>query len=246
MLLLFVLLFSTSIYAQSGYPAGADSVQMSLLGDITVDVGGIRESVDFSSVIAASAEGNDIEMNMSMSVPVLQQLIGASNLQFYFKDGYAYLAIQDFKVKTRLPMDSLTAVAAVAPSVAEAFPVELLQVQAMNYTPEGNMSLSIAIDGDALTEHPMMAIESYWDGRMYYERLPLDLDDITVNVVLTPAGELVSMRMVYGFSSAVGGLQMRASYDVTTQILQAGGVTVNFPADLDNYYDITSILAMYI
>jgi hypothetical protein len=256
MLLIFVLLFSTSIYAQDGRSvayspdmlssAAADSLEMNMYGDILVEVGGIRQAVDFSSVIAASLAGDDIEMNMNLSVPVLQQLIGASNIQLFINDGFAYLGIQGFKVKVKIPTDSASIYPSGSSEIVAEFTEDMLQIQSMNMTPEGHAEISFFIDGDTLNDIPVTAIETYMDGKIYKEEIPLNFDDMTLSRVMTPAGELVSLRLIYGFSSAVSGIQMRASYDMTAQIQQLGGVTVNFPADLDSYVDVTGIVSMYI
>jgi hypothetical protein len=200
-------------------------MQMSFLGDyMDMTMSGTLAVVIISET--------DIQMKMDMMTNSMGMDMP---MLIYFKDGYQYTDVMGQKMKMSMPMEEILAQANVSP-------LEFTESAILNevVTPTGNgYEVSFTLDGDTLSDIVMQQMAGLED--LFGADMDMTFGDIDM-VVLIENNEIKHMVMKFSVEAEYEGDKMMIHTDTIMTYTQIGGVTIDFPDDLDMYEEMSDDL----
>ncbi len=203
-----------------------DSLRMNM----TMEMGmGDDETETFSfSAYTEQVFISETEIDMKMDMTI--ELMGESmNTLMYYKDGMAYMEMYDMKVKQPMDVDE-----AMQQGNVETidFNEDVILSQSMNEV-SGNKEITFVLDGVALSDEllkQMNGVDSQTAGAG-----SVTFDDMEMEVVIDSSGNIKSYSISCPYHTSAPGYVVSGNMNVSMEVLQIGGVTIAYPADLDSY-----------
>lgn len=206
-----------------------ESISMDMVMDISLTYLGTSMGLDMSGLVKqVRSSDTDIDMEMDMSI----QMLGISqNVHAYYQDGYYYMEIYGQKIKYEMSIED-------ALSQTGAQPVQFSEDSIYEQTTEkkdGGTQLTFTVDGAAMSD--MLSDQLSSLGAMGTEDMDIDMDfgDLTINALVDKNNNFISMTMDVNVTAGVEGETMEIGLFIELNNIQYGGVTIDFPEDLDSY-----------
>ncbi len=211
----------------------ADSLRMNVKTTMTMEVDGMSETI----MIAADAEQvfkspTEIDMKMNMTMDFMGE---SMETLMYYKDGMSYMEMYGMKVKQ--PMDVEEA-SQQASTDTIAFSEEAIKQQSVNEV-SGNREITFTLDGAALS------------GEMLDQMNSIDSDtaatagaafgDIELKVIIDSSDNMKTFHLSCPYEMSESGYVITGDMEIEMEVLQIGGVTIDFPTDLDTYQELDEL-----
>lgn len=222
------------IYVKAAEALNAvDSLRM----DMTISMGLEIEDVTQSLTISTYSEQvyiseTEIDMKMDITMDIAGEV---TNTLMYYKDGMAFMEMYGMKMKQ--PMD-FAEVAQQGRANTMAFPQEAIMSQSMNEV-SGNKEISFTLDGNALSGEMLEQMNSLDPQTAGSDEATFGV--IEMEVVVDSSGNIKSYNISSPYETTTSGYVVSGNMDISMEILQIGGVTVDFPTDLDTYQDLEEL-----
>ncbi|MDL2273323.1 hypothetical protein LJC34_02055 [Oscillospiraceae bacterium OttesenSCG-928-G22] len=177
--------------------------------------------------IKVAVEGDDVKLALTSSTSMGD--IEAMALSAYYLDGYYYMEMLGQKMKMAMPVEA-------AMEQSMAMDVQFAESLIKDQTVDGG-KLTFTLDGSFLND----MLEEQLQGMFQQTGVEADISygDVAYTANLGENGELKDVAVTGGASITAEGETMDLALDMTMTIEQIGGVTVEFPDDLDSYTETT-------
>ena len=187
---------------------------------------------------------SDTDFEMAMDFHQESDLLDESNdFSSYYKDGTMYMDMDIIKFKMDMPIDEYMEQASVGSSTSTLdFPESAIAEYDIEELEDDSRKLSFTLKGSEIND----LLDEMLEGSMsqMLEALGTDLEeaeyefnDISISLVIDKDNNINRYNILYGFSTDVEGETLITEIDMTMDILQLDGVTIEFPDDLDTYED---------
>ena len=195
----------------------------------TLLLGGATISSEMAVVVRSETDFDmRTEMTMSMDLAFAEDEALSVITIAYLRDGYMYTDMMGIQTKMALPLDdmhfmdhaglaSFTEEAIIAQSVAA-------DKSRLNFLLSGEVMTNLV---DGLVGDMLGDID-----------LAITIGNASLTVFLDEDGQLTHMNMDFTISMEVDGTTLSARITSVTEIVQVGGVTVEFPDNLDEFEEI--------
>ncbi len=144
------------------------------------------------------------------------------------------MSVNGQNMKMEMPMDQ---VMESANAGAFDFPEDAISNESLEETADGGYSLSFTLAGDAIKDLLDTQLSSIY--QTYGNDIAISFDYIDFQATLDQDGMLKTTDMEFPMQFEVEGQAIEASYNIRMEVTQYGDVTIEFPADLDSYVDVT-------
>lgn len=190
----------------------------------------IRSSSTASQVMHSET---DVDMHMEMTMDIQGMSIPTT---IYFRNGWYYMDMMGMGMRMPFPLED---VLEQANTGILDFTEEAIAFQEVRTTDSG-IELVFRLTASAMSE----LLDGMVSGMLETIGLSLDMGitlnfgDIDFSVVLNNADELQSMDMAFSYTMEFEGEVIDVTMTTYTQIVQVGGVTINFPDYLDDFMEV--------
>lgn len=204
----------------------ADSMRTNVLMDITMESGGVSSTLTVTGAIDKVARSKtDVDMKVDMTMDIAGNALSS---MMYYKEGVAYMDLMGMKMKASMTIEEAVQQASANPIV---FPEEAVKEQSVNDVTDGK-EIAFTLEGEALSElmdKQLSGLESAIGvtGELTY-------GDVVMKA-LVDNGSLKSISLYCPFDISTAAEAISGNVDMKMDILQIGGVTIDFPTDLDTY-----------
>jgi hypothetical protein len=209
--------------------AKADSVSMDITSETSMGLGDDAYNMMMTgSVKQIRKSATELEMAMELSINVAGQPLTTTS---YFKDGYMYTDTMGSKYKMATPIDD-----ALNKSNMQAaqFDESMIINSSSEKTADGTQ-LNFIVAGSALSA----MVGDQLGGLTGSGDTPaMSFGDATISALIDKAGNLKAYSVELTFGPADETDAGVATMKVSMQNIQFGGVTIDFPADLDSYMEL--------
>jgi hypothetical protein len=172
---------------------------------------------------------SDMDLKMVMSIDMYGMKLKTTS---YFKDGFLYTETMGHKMKMEMPLEE--AISQQLSMKPIEFPATAIKNETVKDTKDGGKKISFKLDGSAVDDlMDMLDLDGLGisdDGSM-----DMKFNDFELSVTVDNNGDFKTLKMDFAIDINANGEAMNIIYNITMNIVQIGGVTVNFPADLDTY-----------
>ena len=208
--------------------AEAASILMHSEVDMTMVLDGLTMDITMTSEIAqVIRSATDIDMRMESTATAMGMTMPSV---IYFRNGMYYIDMMGMQSRVPMPLE------------------EVLEQTGLIEFPEDAIISQAVMAGDLTTEVTFTlsgyAMESFVEslaGGMFemldLGDLSMSIGDIEITAILDSDGFLSSMLMNMTISMMMEGVSASTSMNMRTEVLQVGGVTVDFPDYLDDFPD---------
>lgn len=206
--------------AESLYASTTTIMDMSYLDEsISMEMTGIIKEIVKSET--------DIEMEM-----VSELIMDGETMSFtaYFLDGYYYFDMYGEKYKTEMSIEDMLEQ---TDTVVIDFPKEAIKAEAVEKI-DGGKELVFTLDSSALQDQ----LDKQVAGLVGFD-ISIAYGDVSMSMILDKSGQVKSISMSFGFDMESEGETIHTQAEVIMDIIQLGGVTIDYPADLDSYVELT-------
>lgn len=207
----------------------ADSQLLNYSSNIKMNTEGEDMEMVMNGTIAQIIRSEtDIDMKMEMATSMLDQ---ETQMLAYYKEGMYYQDLAGQKVKMPMSLDDMEG----QMQTAIAFPETAIKSQSVKET-EAGTELAFSLEAEAVQDIIQSRLGSLTetlgsDGSM-------EFGDFDIEVTLDDADAIQTMKMVFSAVITAQGQAVDCLAETTMDIEQIGGVTIDFPADLDSYVEI--------
>jgi hypothetical protein len=204
-----------------------NSFEMDMDIDMTVEADGDTMDMKIASNIRqVTRSETDVDMAMTMKMSMMDMDV---NIRAFYRNGMYYLDSMGEKVKMPMPASEVTS----QPN-SEAIDFPEHAVKNMKTTNvEGGVEVIFTLDSAYFTDELIRQMGSVEDA--FGNNVVYSFGDVTLKAVIGSNNLLRSVRMEFSFSMEMLGEKAYADYVVNVRYIRLGGVTVNFPSDLDTY-----------
>ncbi|MDR1272906.1 MAG: hypothetical protein LBK04_07965 [Clostridiales Family XIII bacterium] len=211
---------------------GAESVSM----DFTLDMKMTREAlndgdmnISMEGPISVVGSGGKIQVHMQAAMDSLGQ---KNNLTMYYKDGFAYMEMMGSKFKQALSAEqAMSGASAKIESFAKSS-VKSSKVEDAS----GGKKATLVVKGDAFKDQVNKALAQEGESRSP----DMNFGDATVVVVVDADGNIQEYSVDMTFDMAIGGTNVKTVMKTKMGNIKIGGITIDFPADLSSYQEMTA------
>ena len=172
----------------------------------------------------------DMDMRMEMTTTVLGESIEAVS---YFRDGMLYMDMMGERFRMPMPLEALLQQSGLIDfpeaAIVNQHITEENDLTFVHFTLSGSYLASLVdnmLSGLGMSDLPGL------------DDLDLNLSDVTMVVALDEDYIMQSMNMLVILSMTVEGFTISATMNTTYEVVQLGGITVDFPDDLDEFEDL--------
>ena len=208
----------------------AGSVRMT--ADIVIDMAIDGESfgaMEMTSVIYQVIRSEtDIDMRMESTTTIEGETFQSVA---YFRDGAYYVDMFGERFRMAMPLEELLGQTGLVE-----FP-EYAVITQDTAVVGGSTQLTFTISGTAM-EDLISSMTGEMLNMLGLDDLSMNIGNIAITAVLNEDGNLHTMRSYMTLSMELEGILLVMSMDMFTEVVQIGGVTVNFPDDLDEFVDL--------
>ncbi|MCL2422056.1 MAG: copper amine oxidase N-terminal domain-containing protein [Defluviitaleaceae bacterium] len=186
-------------------------------------------TVQMTSVISQIIRSEtDIDMKMESTTTVEGETFQTVT---YFRDGVYYVDILGEQFRMPMPLEDLMGQTGLVE-----FPEHAVIAQDTAVV-GGRTQLSFTISGTAMED-----FISSMMGEMFnllgLDGLNMQLSNMDITAVLDEDGTMHNMRSTMTLTMAFEGISISMAMDMLTEVVQIGGVTIDFPANLDDFVDL--------
>ena len=223
------------------YAAVNDAESVSMKMDMKMDMNADGQSISIpikANIKQIQKSETDIEMDMDMTMDFMGQ---SMTVKMYYKDGFTYTNALGQKSKTRTPVEQMTGQTGLNYFDLPETAVTGQEIKDVEGGKEISFTLDVAAMKDILDDALNNAFNSM-DGSSdaALSGADISLSNIKTTAVIDNKDQLKSMNMTFAAKISVMGESADVRYDITISDIQIGGVTIDFPADLDTYMDFDS------
>jgi len=221
--------------------ADADSMIMDGRISMKMDMGG--ESMDITmNTLMEMVMHSETDVDMRMIATTVTDS-GDMSTAIYFRNGVMYMDMMEMmgmQMKMEMPLEDM--LEQVNTSGALDFTEDAIMDASMREV-AGGTEISFTLSGEVMSD----MVDSLTGGML--ANVGLDSSDMSINlgdveyvVVLDSDNMLTSMDVSMSMSMEVDG--ERTAMDVSTamKVVQIGNVVIDFPADLDDYMDMSGMM----
>lgn len=217
----------------------ADSLLFDMDADIEMEYAGEKVNMTMTgSAAEVLLSETDIQMKLDMNMDVMEQSV---SMKTYYKDGMYYMDLSGEKVKMPLPLDkALEQQANLNPELMN-FPDSAIKNESVKDVTNGK-ELSFTLDSSALQnllEQQMGNLEGF--EALLDQSGDLKFGDVEIKTVINKEDNFESIYMAFPMEMSIEGEKVKMNYAISMDIVQLGGVTIDFPDDLDEYLEIEPI-----
>jgi len=213
--------------------AAADSFIMGSVIHMVMDMDGESLDVEMDMLISQVGSGVDVQMKIDM----ITNMMGMEMpMTIFFKDGVAYMDMMGMQMQMPMSLDELLAEFDISMDDFEPVDFELGDIisQEARAIP-GGTELTFVLNPDAMNDAMEDAMEMLAMLGLDGEDVDIEFEDIMVIAILNDNNELEYTRMFSGFSMEADGELIFIEMDMAFEFIQFGGVTINFPDNLDDF-----------
>jgi hypothetical protein len=180
---------------------------------------------------------DDIDIELSFKINSAES---SNKLTGYYTDGYMYYNFQDSKSKRATDVKS-----AKREVYADMLDLSALKIMGSSVTEvKGGRMLRFILDGNAdvfefTTDSIIQAFSLNSDQAGAKPTTIKIQDNVIYNVEIGNDYALKNITMAFTADISFMGGNLKTYYELKTKVVKTGGVTVQFPADLDEYTDIS-------
>ena len=204
----------------------ADSYSATMNMDMAMDVAGQSMNVDTKGNIKQVGSGDDMELETDMTTDAMGI---SSETKAYYKDGYYFMEVEGQKMKVK--MDAAEALSQMNSSTVE-IPEDAVKDSSVT-DKDGGKEVSLTLDGQKLMDEAsdMLGSMSGYDSGAN----DMKVGDFDVTAFIDGDGNLKSTTMKFNITMTIQGQETSVDATMEMTIDQVGGVTIDFPSDLDSY-----------
>ena len=202
----------------------AGSVLMSMETAVTTEFLGETMDMQMLGTIAQVIRSEtDIDMRMEMTTYMDGESMDSL---VYFRDGVMYMNVDGDWIYMTVPLEDLMAQTGVV-----SFPEDaIISQQAIGRGDD--IELRFIISGDAMTNLANVALGGI--GETGLADLDISIGNVNVTTVVDSDGVMRYMDMHLNMVMNIEGLSVTQSMAMRSEVVQLGGITINFPQDLYN------------
>lgn len=210
-----------------------DSISMNTNTKMSISVNEEKMDMTMSGTISEVIKSEtEIDMELDMQTNVRGQNMP---MKAYYKDGMYYVDAEGSKMKMEMPLDKM--LAQTNSNLIE-FPESSITNQSLKDV-DGNKELTFTLDGSALKDVLDKQLSSLKNITGSLE--DFNIGSINLKAVVDKDGNMKSCQLVFPLEMSANGQNMKMDCDIEMEIIQVGGVTINFPEDLDTYKEVPGL-----
>ena len=190
----------------------------------------IRSTATASQVIHSET---NVDMHMEMLMTVQGMSIPTT---IYFRNGWYYMDMMGMGMRMPFPLED---VLEQANAGLLDFSEDAITFQEVRNIDSG-LELVFRLDASAMSDLLDGMVSGMLEtiGLSEDMGITMNFGDIDFSVILNDADELQSMDMAFTYTMEFEGEVIDVSMSTYTQIVQVGGVTINFPDYLDDFMEV--------
>ncbi|MDL2219855.1 hypothetical protein LJC04_05965 [Ruminococcaceae bacterium OttesenSCG-928-O06] len=169
----------------------------------------------------------DIDMEMLMTMSYAGMTIDTTA---YYTDGYMYALAMGQKQKQKMDAADMASQGSYNIDFTESAVKESSVTDV-----DGGKLLSFVLDGSVMND--LMAQQMAGTGGG--DDVDVTIEDVPMEVTIDGDGNLKNLVMDFTMVVTSQGLSIDCTVSMTMDAIQVGGVTIDFPADLDTYPEVT-------
>ena len=204
------------------------------------EVSGVYGEETMSMVMDFTAEeiiksATDIDMRMVMSIEATEETGMPEEMVMFYTGGNYYTEIMGQKIKIVMPVEDMVAQANMA---AIEFPETAIKSESAKDV-SGGKELSFTINGNEIKDVLSKSVSGMGDASTAEILLGMDIENVTIKTVIDKKGNFKTLELNFSTDIVQNEESISMSFLMTMEIVQIGGVTIDFPADLEDYMDIS-------
>lgn len=222
------------IYTQANEKLSkAGSMSADIVSTITMTAQG--EEIDISvkgnvKEVTKSETEADMEMDLTMSMMGMD-----IPTYMYYTDGYIYMDMMDQKVKVAASAGDASYTGSLDVSFAEK-DIKDVKVEELE---GGGHAITFSLDGvalsDILAQQVKNSMSNMGGAGASLEGMEVEIGDVHMEVDVNKDGSLQRLLMDYPMTMTMEGESVEAKAHIEMNDIVEGGVTIEFPDDLDTY-----------
>lgn len=215
--------------------AEADSFMMGSVIHMVMDMAGESIDIEMDMLISQAGSGADTQMKIDM---VTNMMGMEMPITIFFRDGVAYMEMMGMQMQTPMSLDELLAEFDISMDDFEPVDFELGDIisQEARAIP-GGIELTFVLNPDTMNDALEDAMEMLAMLGLEGGDVDVEFEDIMLIAILNDNNELEYTRMFSGFSMEAEGELIFIDMDMAFEFLQFGGVTIDFPDNLDEFIE---------
>lgn len=208
----------------------ADSVRMDMSMDMNITAEGETISMVMSGTVAEIIKSaTDIDMEMDMQLEMMDMTMDTKT---YYTGGVYYMEMMGQKYK--MPMSIEDMMSQTSTEIIS-FPESAIKNEAITDLEDGK-EISFTLDSAALNDELTKQLGSL-ESVLGDTSSNMSFGDVDLKVVIGKDDTFKSVHMLFTFDMDIEGTIATAECAVDMTNLQIGGVTIDFPDDLDTYVE---------
>jgi len=224
----------------------ADSIAMRSLMEISMNMDGesFDTVVDMTThMVALSPTNFHMQMDSVMDMGPLGQMTSSS----FFRDGYMYITGEAMGGNRengfRMPLPLEDAIEMLGGGANNAtFEEHMIQSYAMRDV-AGGTEVDFVVTGMAeFFDDLFDSVFAMFGDDLYGIDMDIQMSDVFFSMLVDNHGNLVHFDMDMDMSISIEGETVKMSSTTRTEIIQIGGVSIDFPAYLDNFAELPGML----
>ena len=179
---------------------------------------------------------NNYKLAYNMSTDMYAMGAGTVDMEMYYADGYMYYNIPAAEAKYKIAMDMQEALEEANSSALDGIEEEMVKESSMADEGDGKV-VTMTLDGTKMTD-----MVTNMTGNLTAslgEGGEISIGDIPYTVHIDADGNITSIEMDMTFDMTIQGSAMNMSMNLVMDVTSIGGVTVELPADLADYPELT-------
>jgi len=213
----------------------AGSIFMTSIANMTMVLDGeTMDLVMISETAQVIRSETDIDMRMESITTVESALLPEAMVApsvVYFRDGMFYFDMMGIQGKMSMPLEEIIEQAGFIE-----FPEDAIISQVISEGDAGT-ELTFTVSGSGM-ESAMESMTSGMLGMLDIDEMSINIGDSHVAALIDEDGMMRSMVVYMTMSMELEGIMVSMSMDMLIEVVQVGGVTIDFPAHLDTFEEI--------
>jgi len=211
-----------------------DSDSTLLKGEVNAVMGGEENLANLKigmTIAKVMRSDNDCDIKMEMLLEMTEYPDIEVPITMYFKDGISYTETMGQKTKTAMSAEEAMSQANIG---LVDFSEEAVKDESFKKANDGK-ELLITIDGNIMGEVMEQSLGGVSGIFTLGNGVEMSFQDIIITTVVDKNSEFRLINMSFDTEMSNGDETMNCAFSVMMEVVQKGGVTIEFPDDLDVY-----------
>ena len=215
--------------------AEVNSFKLGTVMHILIDSDDETVEMEMDMIISQVTDGSDTQMKIDAMTSVMGMDM---EMTIFFKDGVAYMDMMGMQMQMPMSLDELLAEFDVSMDDFEAVDFELEDIISQEARVLANgVELEFVLDPDTMNDAMEEAMEMLEMMGLEGDDVTIEFKDVLLIAVLNADYHLEYTRMFSSFLIEAEGEVIFMEMDMIMEFIQFGGVTIDFPENLDEFIE---------